>query len=208
MDAKKGSHLIYQFKITLQEIEPTIWRQIQVPATYSFWDLHVAVADSMGWLDYHLHMFHFRKPHKRSPLYIGIPDDEFDDIQVLPGWEIGITEHFFEPGITAVYQYDFGDNWLHDLLLEGILLKEQGVKYPRCIAGKRACPPEDCGGVPGYYRVLEILDNPDHEEYQETAEWARGQTRGGRAYRPDKFDPEDVNFDNPKKRWKIAFSRR
>jgi hypothetical protein len=94
------------------------------------------------------------------------------------------------------------------VLLEGILLKEQGVKYPRCIAGERACPPEDCGGVPGYYRVLEILGDPDHEEYQETVEWAGAQTRGGRTYRPDKFDPEDVNFDNPKKRWKIAFSGR
>ena len=179
MGMKSGTHLIYQFKITLQDIEPTIWRRIQVPATYSFWDLHVAVADSMGWLDYHLHVFRFRKPHKRTTLDIGIPDDEMDETGTLPGWEIGIAEHFFEPGIIAVYEYDFGDGWVHEVLLEGILLKEQGVKYPRCIAGKRACPPEDCGGVPGYYRVLEILGNPDHEEYQETVNWAKGQTRGG-----------------------------
>jgi hypothetical protein len=62
--------------------------------------------------------------------------------------------------------------------------------------------------VLGYYRVLEILGNPDHEEYEETVEWAKGQTRGGRTYQPDKFDPEDVNFDNPKQRWKKAFSKR
>ncbi|MGA2226674.1 MAG: plasmid pRiA4b ORF-3 family protein [Syntrophobacteraceae bacterium] len=65
------------------------------------------------------------------------------------------------------------------MLLEGILLKDQGVKYPRCIAGKRAFPPEDCGGVPGYYRVLEILGDPNHEEYKETINWAKGQTRSG-----------------------------
>ncbi|HYA40778.1 MAG TPA: plasmid pRiA4b ORF-3 family protein, partial [Syntrophobacteraceae bacterium] len=131
-----------------------------------------------------------------------------DDIQVLPGWKTPIAAHFTEPGVAAVYEYDFGDCWLHDVLLEAILLKEQGVKYPRCIDGKRACPPEDCGGVPGYHRVLEILGNPDHDEYQETIDWVKGQTRGGRTYQPDKFNPEKVHFDNPKKRWKIAFSRR
>ncbi|MGO9019670.1 MAG: plasmid pRiA4b ORF-3 family protein [Syntrophobacteraceae bacterium] len=122
----------------------------------------------------------------------------------MSGWEIAIAEHFTEPGVAAVYEYDFGDGWEHEVLLEGILLKEQGVKYPRCIAGKRTCPPEDCGGVLGYYRILEILGNPKHEEYQETVVWAKGQTRGGHTYRPDKFDPEEVHFDNPKKRWKIA----
>lgn len=207
MSMKSGNRLIYQFKITLQEIEPMIWRRIQVPATYSFWGLHVAVADSMGWLDYHLHVFRFRKPHKKTLLAIGIPDDEMET-NILPGWEIAIAEHFTEPGVIAFYEYDFGDGWEHEVLLEGILLKDQGVKYPRCIAGKRPCPPEDCGGVLGYYRVLEILGNPDHEEYEETVEWAKGQTRGGRTYQPDKFDPEDVNFDNPKQRWKKAFSKR
>ena len=72
------NNLVYQFKITLGDILPAIWRRIQVPMNYSFWDLHVALQDSMGWLDYHLHMFRFRKPHKRAAVEIGIPGDEMD----------------------------------------------------------------------------------------------------------------------------------
>lgn len=202
------SNLVYQFKITLDGILPPIWRRIQVPKQYSFWDLHVALQDSMGWLDYHLHMFRFLKPHKRAAVEIGIPGDEMDDNIALPGWEISIADYFTEPGNVALYEYDFGDNWEHELLLEGILLKEKGVKYPRCIAGERACPPEDCGSVPGYYRLLEILSNLNHNEYQETIDWLKGHAKSYYPYHPDEFEPEKVHFDNPKKRWKIAFSER
>ncbi len=206
MMSPKTSHLIYQFKITLREIEPPIWRRIQVPASYSFWDLHVAVADSMGWLDYHLHMFSFHKRNRKKTLDIGIPDGEYD-IEILPGWEIGIVEHFTEPGVAAVYVYDFGDYWVHDVLLEGIFLKEQGVKYPQCIAGEGACPPEDCGGTSGHYRILEILGAPDHEEHQETVDWLKGHVKNYYPY-PGDFDPKKVHFSNPKKRWKTAFAGR
>ena len=202
------SNLIFQFKITLGGIQPPIWRRIQVPRHYSFWDLHVAVQDSMGWLDYHLHIFRFRKPHKRVTVEIGITGDEMDDNITLPGWEISMADYFTEPGSLALYEYDFGDSWEHDLLLEGILLKEKGVKYPRCIAGERACPPEDCGGVPGYYRLLEILNNPKHDEYQETIDWLKGHAKSYYPYRPDEFESKKVHFDNPKKRWKTAFSKR
>ena len=130
-------HLIYQFKVSLEEIEPTIWRRIQVPARYSFWDLHVALQDAMGWLDYHLHAFRVRRPHQRKMIEIGIPDDGEGDIDVLPGWTIPIRDIFTEPGQTAFYLYDFGDSWKHEVLLEGILLKEKGGKYPRCLAGER-----------------------------------------------------------------------
>ena len=112
------SKLAYQFKITLGEILPPIWRRIQVPAKYSFWDLHVALQDSIGWLDYHLHMFRFRKPHKKAVVEIGIPGDEMDDNITLPGWEISIGDYFTEPGNVALYEYDFGDIWEHELLLE------------------------------------------------------------------------------------------
>jgi hypothetical protein len=81
-------HLIYQFTITLQEIAPAIWRRLQVPATYTFWDLHVALQDAMGWLDYHLHVFRLRRPPKKMVIEIGMPDDEGSDDQILPGWDI------------------------------------------------------------------------------------------------------------------------
>lgn len=201
------SNIIYQFHIELNEIVPMIWRRIQVPAKYSFWDLHVAIQDSMGWLDYHLHAFRVRMPHKRKITEIGIPDDEAYDQVVLPGWEIFIAEYFTEPGKLALYEYDFGDGWDHNVLLEGILLKEEGGKYPKCIAGERACPPEDCGGVPGYYQLLEIIGNPNHLEYQEYIAWLKGHAKNYYPYDPGGFDPDQIEFWNPKKRWQMAFSQ-
>jgi hypothetical protein len=202
----KKNQLIYQFKVTLNGIEPPIWRRIQVPDKYSFWDLHVALQDSMGWLDYHLHVFRIQGLHGSEVVEIGIPDDELDEDVILPGWDIPISSCFRVPGETALYEYDFGDGWEHEVLLEGILLKEKGGKYPRCVAGERACPPEDCGSIPGYYNVLDVLRNPDHDEYQETVAWLRGHEKNYYPYRPDEFNPGQVHFDDPKKRWRIAFS--
>jgi len=203
---KAKKNIVCQFRVELTEIEPLIWRRIQVPATYSFWDLHVAIQDSMGWLDYHLHVFRLRLPRRKKVMGIGIPDDEGVGEVTLPGWEIPITEYFTEPGKSALYEYDFGDGWGHRVLLEGILLKETGVRYPKCIAGERACPPEDCGGVPGYYRLLEAIGNPNHPEYQETVAWLKGHAKNYYPYDPNGFDPEQINFWDPKKRWRMAFS--
>ena len=203
---KKRTNIVYQFRIELSEIEPTVWRAIQVPSEYSFWDLHVAIQDAMGWLDYHLHTFRVKMPHKKSETEIGIPDENFDDRDILPGWEVPIIKYFTEPGKLAIYDYDFGDGWSHYVLLEGILLKEKGVKYPRCIGGERACPPEDCGGVDGYYQVVKILSDPNHPEYQEYNEWLKGHSKNYFPYEPDEFEPDKVEFWDPKKRWKMAFS--
>jgi hypothetical protein len=204
---KSASHLICQFKISLSEIEPLIWRRIQVPAKYSFWDLHVAIQDAMGWLDYHLHAFRIRQKHKRKFIEIGIPIEEWDAEMIVPGWEIPIPDYLTEPGQLAEYEYDFGDGWRHEVLLEGILLKTKGAKYPKCIDGERACPPEDCGGIPGYYRLIEILQDPKHDEYEGYVGWLKGHAKNYYPYEPDKFSPDHVRFDNPKRRWKIAFSQ-
>ncbi len=128
------------------------------------------------------------------------------DHKILPGWEIDIRDYFIEPGIMADYKYDFGDGWNHEVLLEGVFLKEEEAKYPRCIAGERACPPEDCGGVHGYYRLLEILSNPKHDEYQNMVQWLRYHEKSYYPYLPDEFEPQAVHFDDPRKRWKLAFS--
>lgn len=203
---KGKPNIIFQFRFELVGIEPLIWRRVQVPSKYSFWDLHVAIQDSMGWLDYHLHLFRVRLPRKRKLLEIGIPTDDYYDEPVLPGWEIHITEYFAEPGRSAPYKYDFGDGWDHHVLLEGILLKEEGIRYPKCVAGERACPPEDCGGVPGYYELIEILKNPKHPEYRDYIEWLKSHAKNYYPYEPDQFNPEKVEFWDPKKRWKMAFS--
>lgn len=192
---------VYQFKIVMKEITPIIWRRIIVPETYNFWDLHVAIQDAMGWQDYHLHLFRIRRKHSHRVTEIGIPDeDRFEgEPEILPGWEIPILEYFYDVGITSDYIYDFGDHWEHEIVLEGILIREKGVKYPKCLDGARACPPEDCGGVPGYYHFLEVISDPDNEEYDELITWVGG------AYDPNKFDPANIKFDNPKRRWQHAF---
>ena len=195
------SNRIYQFKIELLEITPTIWRRILVPEKYSFWDLHVAIQDAMGWQDYHLHNFSILKNVFLGAVSIGIPDNEgFADAEPqLTGWETPISDYFDEVGMQADYEYDFGDDWQHKITFEAILEKEKGVKYPRCIDGARACPPEDCGGSYGYESLLEIIANPKHKEYKGMLSWLGGK------FDPEKFNPATVKFDNPKQRFKLAF---
>lgn len=195
--------LAFQFKVTLLGIDPPVWRRILVPAKYSFWDLHVAIQDAMGWLDYHLHAFRIRRKHKSRLSEIGIPDDFSDNVE--PGWEVALADIFSEPGQTAAYEYDYGDGWEHEVLMEGILLKDKGGTYPRCVDGARACPPEDCGGVSGYEELLEILDDPNHADFEGMNTWLRSHAKNYHPFNPDSFDPAQVCFDNPKKRWKQAF---
>ena len=95
------------------------------------------------------------------------------------------------------YVYDFGDNWNHKVTLKKILPKEEKIKYPICIAGANACPLEDCGGVWGYYNMLEIINNPKHKEYKDTMEWL-----GGKKIDPEKFNIADVEFEDPRERLK------
>jgi len=190
---------VYQFRIKLEDIEPSIWRVIQVPEAYTFWDLHVAIQDAMGWHDCHLHEFFLIKPLTKEKIRIGIPPEEFLEDETIPGWKEMIADYFSMIYQTAVYTYDFGDNWQHTILLEKILPKEEKQVYPRCIDGKRACPPEDCGSIPGYEDILQILDNPEDEEYEETIQWLGGQ------YDPEYFEPAEVQFDDPDERFKRAF---
>jgi hypothetical protein len=192
---------VYQFKVLLLRVAPPIWRSIQVPETYSFWDLHVALQDAMGWLDYHLHLFRVITPATAKVVQIGIPDDDpFEgDEPTLPGWEIPIADYFSRPGLVAQYEYDFGDGWEHELTFEAIVQRQHGKKYPLCVGGARACPPEDCGGVGGYETLLTVIQTPTHEEYASTLQWL-----GGR-FDPEKFDPRKVRFDDPARRYELAF---
>ena len=186
---------VCQFKITLAGVTPRVWRRIQVPDEYTFWDLHVAIQDSMGWCDCHLHMFRFRL--KDEIVKIGTPIED-DDIEA--GWSIKLDEYFTEPGVRSIYEYDFGDSWQHEVLLEKVLRREAHVRYPRCIAGKRACPPEDCGGPGGYAELLAILRNPKDPEYQERMEWMGGMVQLSGRMPFDENNPGAVQFDNPRTR--------
>lgn len=185
--------ILYQFKIQLKDIEPAIWRRIIVPDRYTFWELHCAIQDAMGWLDHHLHEFRIPLRTFHDVVRIGIPfdDDFYDDVGPEPGWQLQISDYFIEVGERAEYEYDFGDCWRHDILLEGIFLREKGRKYPQCTGGARACPPEDCGGVPGYYDLLDIMADKSHEECEDMVRWL------GEPYDPEKFDSQQVKFTRP-----------
>jgi hypothetical protein len=193
-----------RFKITLLGHSPRVWRRIEVPSTYSFWDLHVAIQDAMGWLDYHLHNFSFQVGTNR--IDIGIPEEGDTETTQLPDWEVDMADYFTEVGVVAQYEYDFGDSWIHEVRFEKYLPQVPGTKYPRCTGGAGACPPEDCGGISGYSNLLRLLRKPSHEDYESTVVWLNGQTRKKWPYDLKAFDPTKVRFDNPRARFRKAFS--
>ena len=198
---KKKYDQVYQFKITLKGTKPPIWRRILVPETYTFWDLHVAIQDAMGWDDYHLHEFTLLSPKTGRKVKIGIPSDEDADFgwEVLAEWNQKIAHYFSSENSKADYVYDFGDGWEHSIKLEKILPRETGVAYPRCIDGRGACPPEDCGGIGGYAEFLEAIGDPANELHEDMLDWVGG------SFDPDDFDPNDVEFEDPDSRFKLAF---
>jgi len=197
---KKKYDNVYQFKITLVDTKPSIWRRIQVPETYSFWDLHVAIQDAMGWDDYHLHQFEMTNPSTGLKVNIGItPEESLFDEEILPDLKQKIAKFFSLENKVASYIYDYGDDWVHKIKLEKILHRDINLEYPICITGKRACPPEDCGGIWGYEDLQRIISDPDNEEHEEMMDWLGGE------FDPEHFDAKEVNFHDPAKRRKIAF---
>jgi hypothetical protein len=194
----KSDHVL-QFKVTLKEIKPPIWRRILVPSDFSFWDLHVAIQDAMGWSDYHLHEFWFSNLRLPGELRIGIPDPDLDEEDVIPGWKLPVVAAFTLANRKAGYAYDFGDGWEHSVDLEKVFPRDKGSVLPSCIGGRRACPPEDCGGVDGYEQLLEITADPEDDRYEEMVEWLGG------PFDPESFNKAEVVFSDPEARWRMAF---
>jgi len=197
--------LVHRFLIVLTGTDPVIWRRIEVPETYSFWDLHVAIQDAMGWMDCHLHEFRLLDAGERKVVSIGIPTgEESADRPVLPGWQVPVSQ-FFERrewhSPPATYAYDFGDDWEHVVIHEGLEPVDESRTYPRCVSGEGRCPPEDCGGPHGYVEFLIAYVDPNHEQHESMVQWA------GEDFDPEAFNPAAVKFDDPKKRWKKAFGR-
>lgn len=188
-------------RITLEHIEPEVWREIVVPETFDFWALHCAIQDAMGWQDCHLHEFHIPRPGEAGALRIGIPDeDEFDpDARILPGWNLPIAPYFPRIGSRIPYLYDFGDDWSHVVELCERRAAEPRERLPRCLGGARACPPEDCGGPHTYSEFLEAIRDPRHEDHASLLEWVGG------SFDPEAFDPGKVKFRDPDKYWRELF---
>ncbi len=188
----KKSDQILQFKITLNGTKPPVWRRIQVPANYSLWDLHVAIQDAMGWHDCHLHDFEFKDPSSGRIVRIGIPEqDGIAGSETLTGWNEKIAKWFPAAGYRANYTYDFGDDWRHRVQLEKILPSALGAVYLICLAGRLACPPEDCGGVWGY-RAISSENNSWQGHYS--------------GFNPSAFSPKEVSFTDPAARLKMRLS--
>lgn len=182
---------VYQLKLSMKGITPRIWRRIQVPENYTFRDLHKAIQAAMSWEDYHLHEFEMLNVKAGVIERIGVKDDDYEDysgLPLVPEKKAKISNYFTLENKTALYRYDFGDDWKVNVRLEKILPIKEGVEYPICLAGKRAAVPEDSGGVGGYMYLLEILKDPEHEEYEDTIEWL------GEDFDPEYFDPKDVSF--------------
>lgn len=180
----KGFESVLEFRVELRGIKPPIWRRIQVPDSYTFWELHSVIQDAMGWLDGHLHAFVLKNPKTGAEEWVGIPDPESWQ-PVKAGWKEKVRKYLATPGSSANYLYDFGDGWEHKVTLQKVLPRDRAETYPRCVAGRRACPPEDCGGVWGY-RDLISGDADAREAYPD--------------YDPEEFDVADVIFEDPEER--------
>ena len=155
---------VYQLKVTLKGSKPPIWRRVQVKDNIRLGDLHGVIQCAMGWGGGHLHQF----IHQGQ--YFGEPSDDDCD-RVADEEKVRLSDLHLRAKTKFVYEYDFGDGWMHDIVVEKTLSVEKGVDYPRCIDGKRACPPDDCGGIWGFYDMLQAVSDPKHPEHENLKEW-------------------------------------
>jgi hypothetical protein len=176
---KTDAKHIYQFKIMLKDTKPPIWRRIQVQDC-TLDTLHEHIQTAMGWTNSHLHQFEVGGKRYGNPKLLG---KSFEDAEFIDSTHTKISKivPINSTQFRFIYEYDFGDGWAHDVLFEGSPRPEQGNKYPLCLEGGRACPPEDVGGVWGYIEFLEALADPKHEQHDEFLEWVG-------TFDPDQFD--------------------
>lgn len=173
---------IYRLKVTLKDSSPPIWRCIEVRGGTPLARLHTILQIAMGWTDSHLHEFIVGDIRYGMVELAWDPlDRPKDERRARLGALLTTVNHRFR------YDYDLGDGWVHDVVVEQISPAETGVRYPRCVGGKRACPPEDVGGIWGYGDFLEALRDPAHEEHETMVEWSGG------SFDPEAFDRVAIN---------------
>ncbi len=174
---------ICQLKVTLVGTEPPIWRRLQVPGNVTLRKLAAIINTAMGWQSYHLHEFHLGKE------VWGVRTPAGDDV----GYEVNddrkstLAEVAPRRSSEIRYTYDIGDGWLHRVVVERIVDPQPKQHYPACLEGQRACPPEDCGGIPGFYNLLDVLGDPKHPDHEGLSEWVGGK------FDAEAFDLEETN---------------
>lgn len=174
----KPTDTVYQLKITLANVKPLIWRRIEIKdCTLS--KLNDIIQIIMGWDGYHLWGFDIGGEE--------YGDDLTGEMEMTSARKMKLSQIVQAGGKKFGYTYDFGDSWDHVIQVEKVLAAEPKVKYPRCVKGSRACPPEDCGGPWGYGDFLEAIKNPKHEQHEEMLEWIGGE------FDPEAFELEAVN---------------
>lgn len=165
----------YELKTTLRGVRPPVWRRLKVRSNTSLEDFHRILQDVMGWTDSHMHAFRPAGGRVRAPV-------ERKEERRTP-----LNELLSKPKDRLVYEYDFGDSWEHDVVLERVLDHSPGERYPWVLGGARACPPEDVGGVEGYAHFLQAMLTPRHPQHEEMIEWHGG------PFDPDAFDAQELN---------------
>lgn len=176
--ARKEEPMVYTLKVTLLETDPPIWRRLNVSGETTLVRLDRIIQAAMGWTNSHLHIF------TAGGVLYADPDPEWE-IEVEDEGPARLDGIAREVGEAFVYEYDLGDSWRHQVLVEEIWFNSGDPVQPTCLGGERACPPEDCGGVLGYYQTLECLRDPDDEEYESTKIWIESMTGG--PFDPDVF---------------------
>jgi hypothetical protein len=172
---------VYRLRVTLAGIEPAVWRSVLVSGNQSLRKLHEVIQAAMGWTNSHLHLF---ASADRKDV---VSDPRFELDGARDEGRVKVRSFAPEVGHRFLYEYDLGDSWKHDVIVEEILQPEKAGRLPRCIAGERACPPEDCGGVSGFLDLIEAMRDPSHPEREHYLEWL------GRAFDPEAFDVEGTN---------------
>ena len=173
---------VLQIKIVLLGTKPPIWRRVSVPAEFTLAELHDVIQVAMNWEESHLHVFRIGRQSFGAPSMSGPSINEK---------KACLANVLHKVGSQATYIYDFGDSWEHAITVEKILPPEPNVVYPFCTGGKLAGPPEDCGGIPGFYHMLEALADPNHEDHEDMRDWIE-------SFDPEAFSVEVVNQRLPK----------
>ncbi|MFN4291931.1 MAG: plasmid pRiA4b ORF-3 family protein [Permianibacter sp.] len=174
----KAPSQLYQLKVTLKHSKPPIWRRLLVRPDLKLAGLHDVLQIAMGWHDCHLHDF------EANGTRYGVPDPEFGDDDLLDESLFKLNELLTTEKQKIRYTYDFGDFWQHDIVLEKILTVDSVPPHAKCVAGKLACPPEDCGGIGGYEELLRIVVDPKHPDHDDMCDWL-----------PEDFDPFAFSMD-------------
>ncbi|MCC6349613.1 MAG: plasmid pRiA4b ORF-3 family protein [Candidatus Eisenbacteria bacterium] len=170
---------IFGLKVTLRDTRPPIWRRIRIRSDVTLFKLHSVLQYVMGWMDGHMHQFVMGETR------YGKVDREFPECENEK--KVMLSQVLRSPNDSLVYEYDFGDGWEHSVVLEQVMEAEPGGKYPYVVEGKRACPPEDCGGIGGYEHLLKVLADPRHPEHVDMVEWVGG------SFDPEAFDAGEIN---------------